>query len=57
MVTHDLDSLHTVCSRIAVLGDKRVLVDGSMADMVAYDNPWVRNYFRGPRARHVMAEG
>jgi phospholipid/cholesterol/gamma-HCH transport system ATP-binding protein len=55
MVTHDLDSLSTICDRIAVLGDKRVLVEGSMADMVAYDHPWVKNYFCGPRARHVMA--
>ena len=55
MVTHDLDSLHSVCDRIAVLGDKRVLVEGSMADMFAFDHPWVSSYFRGPRARHVMA--
>jgi phospholipid/cholesterol/gamma-HCH transport system ATP-binding protein len=55
MVTHDLDSLSTICDRIAVLGDKRVLVAGTIADMVAYDHPWVKEYFRGPRARHVMA--
>jgi phospholipid/cholesterol/gamma-HCH transport system ATP-binding protein len=55
MVTHDLDSLSTICDRIAVLGDKKVLVSGSIADMVAYDHPWVKEYFCGPRARHVMA--
>src|ERR1700682_2145260 len=30
MVTHDLDSLHTVCDRIAVLADHRVLIEGSL---------------------------
>ena len=55
MVTHDLDSLHTVCDRIAVLAEKRVLVDGSLADMLVFDHPWVRSYFRGVRARGLRA--
>ena len=29
MVTHDLDSLFSVCDRIAVLGNKKVLVEGT----------------------------
>jgi phospholipid/cholesterol/gamma-HCH transport system ATP-binding protein len=55
MVTHDLDSLHTACDRIAVLADKRVLIEGSFADMLKFDHPWVRSYFRGPRARGIAA--
>lgn len=51
MVTHDLDSLHTACDRIAVLADKRVLIEGSFAAMLQFDHPWVQAYFRGPRAR------
>ena len=51
MVTHDLDSLHTACDRIAVLADKRVLIEGSFAEMLEFEHPWVRSYFRGPRAR------
>ncbi|WP_081657327.1 ABC transporter ATP-binding protein [Pseudovibrio exalbescens] len=50
MVTHDLDSLHTVCDRIAVLGERRVLVTGSIDDMMACEQPWVKSYFRGARA-------
>src|SRR5690606_14944695 len=53
MVTHDLDSLFTACDRIAVLGKKRVLVEGTLADMLACDDPWVQSYFRGKRARLV----
>jgi len=50
MVTHDLDSLHAVCDRIAVLGDRKVLVEGPMETMMTFDHPWVREYFRGRRA-------
>jgi phospholipid/cholesterol/gamma-HCH transport system ATP-binding protein len=51
MVTHDLDSLFSVCDRIAVLGDKKVILEGTIADMLASELPWVKLYFRGPRAR------
>jgi len=55
MVTHDLDSLHTACDRIAVLADRRVLVSGPMSEMLEFDHPWVRAYFRGARARGIGA--
>ncbi|MFN4271459.1 MAG: ABC transporter ATP-binding protein [Aliihoeflea sp.] len=53
MVTHDLDSLFSVCDRIAVLGGKKVLVEGTVADMMEVDEPWVKSYFRGKRARQL----
>lgn len=53
MVTHDLDSLLTACDRIAVLGGKRVLVEGTVDDMLKCDDPWVKAYFRGKRARQI----
>jgi phospholipid/cholesterol/gamma-HCH transport system ATP-binding protein len=55
MVTHDLDSLYAVCDRIAVLLDKRV-VAGTMGELLSYDHPWVREYFRGPRGRAARQE-
>ena len=55
MVTHDLDSLKTACNRIAVLGDKKVLLVGTMDDMLASQHPWLREYFHGKRARTVIA--
>ncbi|KMK65634.1 ABC transporter ATP-binding protein [Puniceibacterium sp. IMCC21224] len=51
LVTHDLDTLHATCDRIAVLAEKRVLVTGTMQDMLKVDHPWVHEYFHGPRAR------
>jgi phospholipid/cholesterol/gamma-HCH transport system ATP-binding protein len=54
MVTHDLDSLHTVCDRIAVLADKKIIATGPMETMLQSEHPWLRQYFRGKRARAVM---
>ncbi len=51
LVTHDLDSLHAISDRIAVLAEKRVLVTGTMAELTKVDHPWVHEYFNGPRAR------
>lgn len=53
MVTHDLDSLYSVCDRIAVLGEKRVLIAGPMRQMLANDHPWVRSYFHGERGERL----
>jgi phospholipid/cholesterol/gamma-HCH transport system ATP-binding protein len=54
LVTHDLDTLHAVCDRIAVLAEKKVLVTGTMREMLDVDHPWVHEYFHGPRARAAL---
>ncbi|HKK51137.1 MAG TPA: ABC transporter ATP-binding protein, partial [Myxococcota bacterium] len=56
LVTHDLDTLYAACDRIAVLAEKRVLASGTPDDMLDIDHPWVRAYFRGPRARAARHE-
>ena len=50
MVTHDLESLHSICDRIAVLADGKVVEAGPMAAMLDSEHPWVKSYFRGRRA-------
>ena len=50
MVTHDLDSLNTVCDRVAALADGRVVAVGPMQAMLASEHPWVKSYFGGKRA-------
>ncbi len=57
MVTHDLDSLYTICDRVAVLAEKRVLAVGSIEDMMQLDHPWVQEYFGGPRSRAAQGAG
>ena len=45
LVTHDLDSLVGIARRIVVLGQGRVIADGSLADITAVDDPWIQSYF------------
>jgi len=54
MVTHDLDSLFSVCDRIAVLGNRKILVEGTIEDMLACEDAWVKSYFHGKRARSIV---
>ena len=51
LVTHDLDTLYTVCDRVAVLSQKKVLVSGPLHVVAAADDAWVQAYFHGPRGR------
>lgn len=53
MVTHDLDSLMSACDRVAVLGNRKVLVEGTIDHMLTVEEPWVKSYFRGKRARQI----
>jgi phospholipid/cholesterol/gamma-HCH transport system ATP-binding protein len=43
----------TVCDRIAVLGQKRVIAEGTIEDMLSFDDPWIQSYFKGKRARMI----
>ncbi|MCC5884039.1 MAG: ATP-binding cassette domain-containing protein [Halomonas sp.] len=51
LVTHDLDTLYSSCDRVAVIADKRILVADTLSEVEATDDPWIRNYFHGPRGR------
>jgi phospholipid/cholesterol/gamma-HCH transport system ATP-binding protein len=51
MVTHDLDSLSTVCDRVAALADGRVIAVGPVSTLAQSAHPWMRAYFQGRRAR------
>ena len=55
MVTHDLDTLHATCDRVAVLAEKRVIACGPLDEVRRTDHPWVQEYFSGPRGRAALA--
>ncbi len=51
MVTHDLDSLFSICDRVAVLADWKIVRSGLPEELREMPNhPWVERYFGGPRA-------
>ncbi|MBP3863204.1 MAG: ABC transporter ATP-binding protein, partial [Pseudomonas sp.] len=51
LVTHDLDTLYTITDRVAVLSQKRVLVAAPIREVEDFDDPWIHEYFHGPRGR------
>lgn len=51
LVTHDLDTLYTICDRVAVLAQKKVLVVDTLDKVAATDDSWIQEYFHGPRGR------
>lgn len=51
LITHDLDTLHAICDRVAVLADKQVIAVGTIPELLATDHPWIHEYFGGPRGR------
>jgi phospholipid/cholesterol/gamma-HCH transport system ATP-binding protein len=55
LITHDLDTLYTICDRVAVLSRKRVLVADTLDVVERFDDRWVRDYFQGPRGRAAFA--
>lgn len=56
MVTHDLDSIHTVCDRVAILAEKKIYATGTVAELMRNPYPWIQDYFNGPRGRAVMEQ-
>jgi phospholipid/cholesterol/gamma-HCH transport system ATP-binding protein len=55
MITHDLDTLFQTCSRVGVIIDGR-MISGTLPDMLKNTNPWIQEYFHGPRARAAEME-
>ncbi|MES2757326.1 MAG: ATP-binding cassette domain-containing protein [Pseudomonadota bacterium] len=59
MVTHDLDTLFALSTRIAVLAEKHVIAIGPTRDILAVDHPFIKQFFlgaRGQRALEVLDE-
>lgn len=53
IITHDLDTLFTVCAKVAVLVDKKLVFD-TIENLLQSDNKWIQSYFHGPRARNAQ---
>lgn len=53
IITHDLDTITSVCDRIAMIIDKKI-VTGTLDDMVASDHPKIYEFFNGPRMHKIL---
>ncbi|QDM41563.1 ABC transporter ATP-binding protein [Altererythrobacter sp. TH136] len=54
LITHDLDTLHEICDRVAVIADKRVIAVDTVPNLMKLDHPWIQEYFNGPRGRAAL---
>ncbi len=53
LITHDLDTLTALASRVAVLADQRILALGSLDEITNIDHPFIRNFFLSERSRRT----
>lgn len=54
MVTHDLDTVKDLCTKVGVLADQHLVVCGPISDALASEHPFARHYFHGKRGRRVF---
>jgi len=54
MVTHDLDSLFALSTRIAVLAEKHVIAVGPTKDVIRVDHPFIKEFFLGDRGKRAL---
>lgn len=55
MVTHDLDTLLELSTRIAVVADKHIVAQGDVAHVLAQPHPFIREFFLGARGQRARA--
>ncbi len=53
MVTHDLDTLFELSTRIAVVADQHIIVCDKPLAVMAHPHPFIHDYFKGERAQRA----
>jgi phospholipid/cholesterol/gamma-HCH transport system ATP-binding protein len=54
LVTHDLDTLAALATRVAVLAEQRILAYDAIDEIMQIDHPFVHNFFHSSRGRHAL---
>ena len=54
MVTHDLDTLFALSSRVAVLADRHIIAYCSPDKVVEFKHPFIETFFRGERGLRAI---
>ena len=55
MVTHDVETLLALASKIAVLADKKLIINGTPEEVMAFDHPFIETFFLSGRNEHDAA--
>lgn len=51
MITHDFDSLYSICDKVAILADKRIIAVVPPSELLNIDNPWIKSLGQEDRRR------
>ncbi len=54
LVTHDLDTLAALSTRVAVLAEQRILAYGTTEEIMHIDHPFIRNFFLSERSVRAL---
>ncbi len=55
MITHDFDSLYSICDKVAILADKRIIAVVPPSELLNIDNQWIKSLGREDRCRRPEA--
>lgn len=55
LVTHDLDTLAALATRVAVLAEQHILAYGTIDEIMCLDHPFIRNFFHSERSQRALA--
>lgn len=57
LVTHDLDTLAALATRVAVLAEGRILGFGTLDEVMTVQDPFIERFFRAERSQAALARG
>lgn len=56
MVTHDLDTLFALSTKIAVLAEKHIIAYGTPIEVTKVEHPFVKKFFLGTRGQRALED-
>ena len=56
MVTHDLDTLFALSTKIAVLAEKHIITYGTPNEVIKVEHPFVKKFFLGTRGQRALED-
>jgi phospholipid/cholesterol/gamma-HCH transport system ATP-binding protein len=57
LVTHDLDTLAALATRVAVLSEGRILAFGTLDEIMRVQDPFIERFFHSERSQAALARG
>ena len=57
LVTHDLDTLAALATRVAVLSEGRILAFGPLDEIMTVQDPFIERFFHSERSQAALARG